>query len=133
MSESTATTTRTILVVDDEPTITGVLSTILTKGGYEVLIATEGSSAVTMAVEQSPDLILMDITMPGMNGYETAEKIKAIPELVSTPIIFLTGQAPGEDAGKAFASGGVSYLRKPFSTQQISNVVELALLSLGEQ
>ena len=128
MSISTVTETKTVLIVDDEPAITDVLSTILSKGGYEVIIASGGSLAIELAVERSPDLVLMDITMPVMSGYETAEKMKATPGLENTPIIFLSGQPPAEDAGKAFACGGVSYLRKPFTAQQIRNVVDLALL-----
>ncbi len=69
----------------------------------------------------------MDINMPGQDGYDTTEQIKTIPELSGTPIVFLSGQAAGEDKGRAFAKGGSSFIRKPFANQQLVSMIALIL------
>jgi CheY-like chemotaxis protein len=120
----------TILVVDDEESVGDLLKSVFAKDGYAVHVARTGMEAVSMAQEVRPDLILMDITMPGMDGYEATGLIKANPKLAETPVIFLTGKSAQEDGGKCFAKGGLTFARKPFSARHIRDLVNLTLESL---
>jgi CheY-like chemotaxis protein len=122
---------RSILVIDDDETITRLINTVLSKEGYTLHIANDGISGVEKAEELKPDVIFMDITMPGMDGYEATEKIKQNPMLREIPVIFLTGKSASEDAGKAFAKGGATYMRKPFTTQQLKDLVNLLMESVN--
>ena len=119
-----------ILIVDDEPEITKLLERILTMEGHTVALASNGDEAVRKAEEVSPDLILMDITMPDMDGYEATSRIKNLPALQDTPVIFLTGKNPDEDGGRSFAVGGAAFLCKPFKEHQIRDIVNLALKTI---
>jgi CheY-like chemotaxis protein len=122
--------TAVVLVIDDEETITGLVKTILTKEGYTVHEASSGLEGVTTAMQVRPDLILMDITMPDIDGYEATSQIKQYPSLKNVPIVFLSGKSASEDGGRAFATGGLTYMRKPFTAQQLKDLVALALLSV---
>jgi CheY-like chemotaxis protein len=121
-----------ILVVDDDKTAVQIIGSLLVKQGYQVETAFSGSEGVSKAAECKPDLILMDINMPGMDGYEATGKIKAIDELRQIPVIFLSGRPPEKDLGEAFAAGGTSYLRKPITGQQLAQVVAMVLESVRE-
>jgi CheY-like chemotaxis protein len=120
----------TILVVDDEEAITGLISAILTKDGYSVQIACNGVDGLRAAHACRPDLIFMDITMPDMDGYEATQRLKADQSLKEIPVIFLTGKSASEDGGRAFATGGLTYMRKPFTAQQLRDIVSLAVQSI---
>ena len=132
VSHDTSSKMGTILVVDDETAITGSIQAVLSKEGYQVHLAHDGTEGVNLASQVNPDLIIMDITMPGMDGYEATERLKQIPALKDVPIIFLTGKSASEDGGMAFAKGGVSFVRKPFSGKQLRDLVALAMQSLIE-
>ncbi len=125
-----ATKVATILVVDDEEVIAGLLKKLLSKAGHTVYTAATGAEALELARQHQPKLILMDISMPEMDGYEATARIKEDPALANTPVIFLTGKSAGEDGGRAFAKGGLTYIRKPFNNQQIQDLVNLALQSI---
>lgn len=116
-----------ILIVDDDEAVSKLIETVLTKEGYQVFVANDGSSGVKKADEVHPNLIFMDITMPEMDGYEATSEIKANEELKDIPVIYLSGRSADEDGGKSFATGGASYLMKPFMPQQIRDIVRLAL------
>lgn len=118
-----------VLVVDDETAVTGVISTVLGKSGYQVHCAHDGEEGVRLASECKPDLIIMDITMPTMSGYDATEKIKSNPELKNVPVIFLSGKSAAEDGGEAFRKGGATYLQKPFNSNQLRDLVALTLLT----
>jgi len=106
---------RLILIVDDTPTNIGVISGAL-KDSYRTKIATNGEKALALAnAEEKPDLILLDIMMPGIDGYEVCNRLKADPATAEIPIIFLTGQTGAEDETRGFACGAVDYIHKPFS------------------
>lgn len=100
---------------------------MLTRAGYQVAVASTGKQALELTKTIEPDLIIMDILMPDIDGYEAAAKIKQDNQLSRIPVIFLSGRPSEEDGGRAFAVGGAAYLRKPFNDQQIRGVVELAL------
>jgi len=120
----------TILVVDDEKPIADLIQTILEQEGHIVHTANTGAEAVRKATEYIPTLIITDITMPEMDGYEATQQIKACAQLKDVPVIFLTGKSAQEDGGQAFARGGVAYVRKPFSNAQIRELVNLTLQSV---
>ena len=125
----------TILVVDDEPNNLRVLSTILTKHGYKVQKAIGGNLAVSAASTAPPDLILLDIMMPQINGYEVCKKLKSIDETRKIPVIFLSGLDQTTDKVKAFESGGVDYITKPFQVDEVLARIEnqLTLRNLQKQ
>ena len=104
------------LVADDERSNRILIGAILKQSGYEVIQAENGSEAVELFVSESPDIILMDVMMPVMNGYEAVSKIKAIPSDKFTPIIFLTGLSSEDDLAKCIEVGGDDFLSKPIST-----------------
>ena len=120
-------TGHTILVVDDEPVVITILEKILSADGHTVHSATSGQEGIKKAKAIIPDLILMDVLMPDMDGYEVTARIKALPDMYDIPIIFLTGKAASDDGGRSFAVGGAAYLPKPFKEQQIRDVVNLAM------
>jgi phosphoserine phosphatase RsbU/P len=106
---------KLILVVDDTPLNIGVISGAL-KDTYKTKVATNGEKALALAsAEDKPDLILLDIMMPGMDGYEVCTRLKADPATREIPVIFLTGQTSAEDETRGFEVGGVDYVHKPFS------------------
>ncbi|MCL1844596.1 MAG: response regulator, partial [Defluviitaleaceae bacterium] len=82
---------RTVLIVDDDPIFTAFISTLL-KEDYEVFTAIDGYSSITTAMNNAPDIILLDVVMPGMTGHEVASALSYLPETMDTPIIFITGQ-----------------------------------------
>jgi CheY-like chemotaxis protein len=120
----------TILIVDDEPHMADLLRTVLSKAGHTIITANCGKLALEAALEHSPDLILMDISMPDWDGYETTVRIKKHLKLQDIPVIFLSGRSEEEDGGRSFAIGAAMFLRKPFKVSQIRDVVNLALKSL---
>jgi diguanylate cyclase (GGDEF)-like protein/PAS domain S-box-containing protein len=108
-----------ILVVDDTPHNLHLLSTTLTQQGYEVKGVINGLMALRVARSASPDLILLDITMPDMNGYELCQELKADPQTCEIPVIFLSALDDVIDKVKAFAVGGVDYITKPFQVEEV--------------
>ncbi len=132
MSPETSSGAGTILVIDDETAVTGSIQAILSSEGYQVHLAHDGKEGVDRAGRVCPDLIIMDITMPEMDGYQAAEQLKQDPNLKDVPIIFLTGKSASEDDGMAFAKGGASFVHKPFSPKQLRDLVALVMQSLRE-
>ena len=110
---------RKILIVDDVPENLQLLSTTLSKQGYEVRRAKNGSMALMGARNNVPDLILLDINMPGLSGYQVCEQLKADSATRSIPIIFLSAQDDLEDKVKAFELGGADFIGKPFQIEEV--------------
>ena len=108
-----------ILVVEDWADNQRILHDLLRRVGYEILEAVTGDERVTLATTQHPDLILMDIQLPGMDGYEATRRIKTDPELHHIPIIAVTSYALSGDDAQAFAAGCDSYVAKPFSPRAL--------------
>jgi two-component system cell cycle response regulator DivK len=110
---------KRILVVEDQEDNRQILRDLLGSVGYEMTEAWDGAAGVAAAKEQRPDLILMDIQMPLLDGYEATRQIKAIPELKNIPIIVVTSYALSGDEGKARAAGCDAYVTKPYSPRQL--------------
>jgi len=111
--------TGTILLVDDTPTNLSVLIDYLNEFGFEMLIAVDGEGALTAAQAGQPDLILLDIMMPGMDGYETCKRLKADARTKDIPVIFISALSESIDKVKGFSSGGVDYITKPFQQNEV--------------
>ena len=111
--------TGLILIVDDVPTNLDVISEALSDIGCEVAIATSGERALQLIERTLPDLILLDIMMAGIDGFETCRRLKANPRTASIPIIFMTALADNENKVKALALGAVDYVTKPFQKQEV--------------
>ena len=107
-----------ILLVDDTETNLDILVDAL-GDDYEVAVATDGPSALALAKEQTPDLILLDIMMPGLDGYEVCRRLMADPATAQTPVIFLTALTDVADKTRGFAVGGVDYVTKPFEPAEV--------------
>lgn len=103
-----------ILAVDDSPQILQQIHGLLA-ADYQVMIAKDGETALTLVERREPDLILLDVVMPGMSGYEVCEKLKANPNTQHIPIIFVSSQADDDDQEKGFGLGAADYISKPFS------------------
>jgi CheY-like chemotaxis protein len=120
-----------ILLVDDEELNVDMLKRRLEKRGYEVLIATNGEEAVAQARAGRPELILMDVKMPVMDGHEATRQIKADPALKAIPVIALTAQAMQDDRDKALAAGADEYETKPINFNQLTAKIETMLKARG--
>jgi two-component system sensor histidine kinase/response regulator len=108
-----------ILIIDDVPANLEVLFRTLDEAGYIVLVANNGTKGLEVAAKSSPDLILLDVMMPGINGYETCRRLKEDPELEDIPVIFLTARDDMEGIIEGFQVGGVDYIVKPFKKEEI--------------
>ena len=105
---------KKILVVEDEEKMAGVLEMALREEGYEVILAADGPSGLDQVRSQSPDLILLDVLLPGMGGFEVCRALKSDPEYQSIPVLLLTGLADSENRVKGLSSGADDYVSKPF-------------------
>ena len=119
---------KTILIVDDTPINIGVISGAL-KDSFATKVATSGEKALVIAsAKDKPDLILLDIMMPEMDGYEVCRRLKADPDTRDIPVIFLTSQTEAEDETKGFEVGAVDYIHKPFSAAVVKARVRTHLM-----
>jgi len=110
---------KKILVVEDTEDNRQILRDLLGMAGYDMVEAHDGAQGVAMAAEHRPDLILMDIQMPVMDGYEATRRIKAIPELKAIPIVAVTSYALSGDEQKTRDAGCDAYIAKPYSPRQM--------------
>lgn len=116
-----------ILIVEDEPDILSLLEEHLGDDGYTVLTAATGTEAVVLAKADRPDLILLDVMMPGMNGFDVCNILRDQPETQDTPIIFLTAVAEASRKVMGLRLGASDYITKPFDLRELSARVEVAL------
>lgn len=110
---------KTILVIEDHEDNRRIMRDLLTSAGYEVIEAVTGEEGVTAAETHRPDLILMDVQLPGLDGYEATRRIKANPSLQKVPVIIVTSYALSGDDVKAFEAGCDAYVSKPFSPREL--------------
>jgi signal transduction histidine kinase len=119
--------TRFILVVDDNPTNLSVLSQALREAGLEVRIATDGEDALEQVEHKLPTLILLDVQMPGIDGFETCRRLKENPRTQDIPVIFMTALADAESKVKGLTLGAVDYITKPFEQTEVLARVRIHL------
>jgi DNA-binding response OmpR family regulator len=117
-----------IMVVDDEMEIVRAVGMRLMVAGYKVITALDGGMAIGMAEIERPDLVILDIGMPHADGHKVAACLRENPRTWLTPIIYLTARTSEEDKARAYQSGAVAYLTKPFKTQDLLGVVSRALI-----
>ena len=110
---------KRILVVEDTEDNRQIIRDLLTSAGYEMIEAVDGGQGVAMATELKPDLILMDMQLPVLDGYEATRRIKADPALAHIPVIAVTSYALAGDEAKTKAAGCNGYVAKPFSPRQL--------------
>jgi len=108
-----------VLVVDDSPDSLGFLTSALKAADITVLVALDGEGALAVTERITPDLVLLDAVMPGMNGFETCRKLKQIRSMAHVPVVFMTGLSDTEHIVEGFAAGGVDYVTKPIVSEEL--------------
>ncbi len=132
MSYKIRTVAAKVLVIDDEPEITEIIDTFLTEFGFSVRTLNSSDQTLEVAREFKPELILLDIMMPGMDGYDVCAELKKDEEFATTPVIFLTGKDRNDDMGRSFKSGGDMFIKKPFSCERLLEIINIVLMSTGK-
>jgi DNA-binding response OmpR family regulator len=117
---------KEILIVDDEPNVVVPIQFLMEQQGYRVMIAERGEDALDLIYQYKPDLVLLDIMLPGIDGYEVCEIVRLNPNFRKVKIIFLTAKGREEEIAKGLALGADAYITKPFSnTELVAKVKEL--------
>jgi DNA-binding response OmpR family regulator len=116
-----------VLVADDDPDILSLVTLRLERDGYEVIGAPDGERAVEEALERTPDLALIDVSMPKLDGYEVTERLRQHEPTSAIPIILLTARVQDSDVARGIQAGADDYVRKPFSTADLRTRVQAAL------
>lgn len=116
-----------ILIVDDSPTEVHVLKTMLEKNGFETMSATSGEDGIALAKQEKPDLILMDVVMPGMNGFQATRKITKEPETSAIPVIIVTTKDQETDRVWGIRQGAKDYVTKPAQESELISKINQAL------
>jgi two-component system, sensor histidine kinase and response regulator len=110
---------KKVMIVDDTPANIDLLYQTLEPEGYKISVAGTGEETLKLVPKIKPDLILLDVMLPGIDGFETCQKLKEAPETANIPIIFITAKAESEDIVKGFNLGGADYLTKPFNQEEV--------------
>jgi DNA-binding response OmpR family regulator len=112
-----------VLIVDDEPNIVLSLDFLLSRQGYEVAIARDGEEALAMASRTPPDLVVLDLMLPGIDGFEVCRRLRESPATASTRIVLLTARGREAERLRALDEGADVYLTKPFATRELIDMV----------
>ncbi|QFT85341.1 Transcriptional regulatory protein YycF [Halomonas sp. THAF12] len=124
---------RKVLVVDDEPNIVLSLEFLMQQAGFEVVTAEDGETALARVSETRPDLMLLDISLPGIGGFDVLERLRADPDVARLPIIMLTAHGREVEREKGLALGADDYITKPFSTRELVERVKRLLGDAGRE
>ncbi|MEY4915051.1 MAG: response receiver CheY associated with MCPs of class [Armatimonadota bacterium] len=116
-----------ILVADDEPALLRLLEFVLGRRGYMIQGVTNGNAAVEVLKTESPDLVILDVMMPGLDGYEVLTFVRETPRLEGLPVVMLTARAQLDDIQRGLTLGADAYLAKPFDPEELLSVVESLL------
>lgn len=128
MTERSAVPRRRVLVVDDQPDIRLMCRVNLALEGYDVLEAADGETGLRLVREQRPDLVLLDVMMPGLDGWQVLDTLKSEPRTAGIPVVLLTARVQREDEIRGWSSGASDYLSKPFNPSNLSEVVRRCLM-----
>jgi DNA-binding response OmpR family regulator len=120
-----------ILIADDEPNIVLSLEFLMQRAGYAVEVVDNGEDAFRRASEDPPDLMLLDVMLPRLSGFEVCQRLRALPACRSLPIIMLTAKGRDGEVSKGLALGATAYVTKPFSVQDLVGQVKRILDSAG--
>ena len=126
-SADSAAVDATILIVDDSPTETHILKGIVEGGGYQVITATDGESGVATARESKPDLVLMDVVMPGLNGFQATRQLSKSPETQDIPVIVVTTKDQETDRAWGLRQGAREYVVKPVAADELLSKIKAVL------
>ncbi|TAK02152.1 response regulator [bacterium] len=118
---------NTVIVVDDNPDITDIVKMILEVKGHHVICVRSGPELFSQLAEQKPDLIFLDIMMPGMDGFEVLKRLRDTPNTSSIPVILLTAKGQYEDVLRGYKEGADYYIPKPFISTQLLTAINLVL------
>ena len=118
---------KKILVIDDEPLVVEVLKIRLRMNNYQVITACDGVEGVERALREKPDLIILDIVMPGLDGYQVCQKLKEDGKTKTIPVIMLTALGQSAERKKGFSFGAYDYIFKPYDDEELLNSIERAL------
>ena len=121
--------TRKVLIADDEPNILISLEYLMKREGYHVLLARDGVEALAAILRERPDLVLLDVMMPGKTGFDVCAAVRADESLAATRIVLLTAKGRDTDVAKGTALGADAYVTKPFSTKELAARVRELLAS----
>lgn len=121
-----------ILVAEDERDIRDLISFTLQFAGFEVVLASNGAEAVELAPTVNPDLILMDVRMPRMTGYQACEALKKLPETKDTPVVFLSAKGQESEIQEGLGVGALEYILKPFAPDELIRRVQQLLTEMGK-
>ncbi|MEM6398057.1 MAG: response regulator [Bacteroidota bacterium] len=113
-----------VLVVDDEPAILLSVKFLIERAGFETHAATNGNEAIELAREVLPQIAVLDVMMPGMDGFKLAEQLRTIDHLSDLRIVFLTAKGTPQDVSEGYRSGGEVYLTKPFDNDDLVNTIQ---------
>ena len=116
-----------VLVADDDPDILSLVAFRLERSGYEVVVARDGEQAVAAALERTPDIALLDVMMPKLDGYEAVARLRGNDATRHMPVILLTARVQDADIARGLEAGADDYVKKPFSTQELRDRVQAAL------
>jgi DNA-binding response OmpR family regulator len=120
-----------ICIVDDDPDVRELVEYKLVQNGHEVLTATNGQDALRVVPEAKPALLLLDVMMPGLSGFDVLAQLRASDATRGLPIIMLTAKAQDADAERGFALGANDYMLKPFSPRELLNRINAQLMLVG--
>ena len=118
---------KTLLIIEDDETMRSAMKRIFEVDGFSVRLASDGTELSVILDEITPDLILMDIGLPWINGFELAQLMKEHKEIKKIPLVFVSGQASDEDLKKAFAIGADDFIKKPFDIEKLRKTVKTLL------
>jgi CheY-like chemotaxis protein len=121
-----------ILIAEDERDIRDLITFTLQFAGYEVMAASNGEEAVKLAQQETPDLVLMDVRMPRMTGYEACAAMKADPKLKDVPVIFLSAKGQDSEIQIGLQAGAEEYLLKPFAPAQLTERIQAVMQKFGK-
>ena len=116
-----------VMIVDDTPGNLALLSDTLSEAGYRVLVATDGLAALEQINYLTPDIILMDVLMPGIDGFETCRRLKENPETADIPVLFMTGLSELDNLLRGFSEGGLDYIIKPIRPPEVLARIDVHL------
>ena len=131
MSENNEAAARKVLVIDDEPGIVDIVETNLLGDGFEVVSAKDGKEGLEKVRTENPELVILDVMMPEMDGWEVLRHMENDPNTAGIPVIMLTAKASDEDYIHGLEEGAIEYITKPFYPQELVNRIKITLMILN--